>query len=114
MRRFLFYWVLVINLLGLPALLTACSSPTGDEKQAIVQAIQQYLAEDTPAGPFTVIVQQVDEPYARVLIEPEDGNAETATAFLKRDNGMWQVLTIGTAFDRETYDELEIPVSLRV
>ncbi|KAB8140999.1 hypothetical protein F8S13_20975 [Chloroflexia bacterium SDU3-3] len=101
-------WVMVALLLG------ACGGTTDATQAAIIEATRSYLASNAQVGDVSIKVQKVEDTYARVLVDPTDDDAESATVFLKQQNGVWQVLTLGTAFDRETYDELQIPPDLRV
>lgn len=103
----------VCMLLGL-LLIAACSPTANATNQAISAAIQRYLDANAQVGPVTITVQVVQDPFARALIDPADGASESATVFLKREGSVWQVLTLGTAFDTETYDVLHIPPGLRI
>ena len=113
MRRFvLFGWsaVLITLFLGF----VACSPTANATNQAIIAATQRYIDANAQVGRVVITVQAVQEPFARALVDPVDGNSESATVFLKRDASDWQVLTLGSAFDTETYDALQIPQALRL
>jgi hypothetical protein len=95
------------------ALLTACGGRANDT-QAIVDATTQYVKNNSAVSSFIVHVDQVDGDYARTEVTPSDGAADPAWVFLKRQNGQWTALTIGTAFTPEMYRELGIPESLQI
>ena len=108
MRRSL----LVLALLAL-GLLAACG-PARDDTQAIVEATRAYVQANSDVAAFDVQVEQVDGDYARARVVPSDGSTDPAWVFLKRENGAWAGLTIGTAFLPEDYQELGLPRSLQI
>lgn len=108
MNRAVKWWLLVWLVLCV-----ACG-PASNQQAAIIAATQQYIQQNSQVNQVRIDVQAIDGDFARVEVDPVGDTAEPATAFLKRENGTWQVLTIGSAFDRDTYDQYKIPLSLRV
>jgi hypothetical protein len=85
---------------------------TGDN-QAVVAATKNYLATHSyPAG-MKVVVEKVVGDYSRVAITPKDPNSDGALIFLKREHGVWKVLSIGTGWDPADLDKMHIPKSVR-
>ena len=86
---------------------------TADETDdAIVQAAMRYVLRETGVKDPSVVVEKVQDQFARVSVSSLSGSADQATAFLKVDDGKWKVLSIGTAFFPEDLAELGIPASL--
>jgi hypothetical protein len=104
--------ILILALLGL-GLFAACGGPANDN-QAIIDATTTYVKANAAVTNFTVQVEQVDGDYARARVTPTDGSTDTAWVFLKRQDGVWTGLIIGTAFLPENYQQLGIPKSLQI
>ncbi|HEX5692462.1 MAG TPA: hypothetical protein VFX76_20750 [Roseiflexaceae bacterium] len=104
---------LVLMALLALGLLAACGSAP-DDTQAIVEATRTYVQANSDVANFDVQVEQVDGDYARTRVVPSDGSTDPAWVFLKRENGAWTGLTIGTAFLPEDYQQLGIPKSLQL
>jgi hypothetical protein len=104
--------MLILGLLAvtLPLLI---ASP---ENAAIIAAAENYLrANATITTKIHFTVEKIDGDFARVKINPADKSAgDPAWIFLKKKNGKWAGLTLGTAFGPEDYQQLGIPKSLRV
>jgi hypothetical protein len=103
--------ILFLGLLSL-VLLAACG--TTNDKQAIVAATRAYVQANSDVANFDVQVEQVDGDYARARVVPSDNSTDPAWVFLKRQNGAWTGLTIGTAFLPEDYQQFGIPKSLQL
>lgn len=87
----------------------------GDDNAAIIAATKSYVAANSGMSKVTVTVEQVADDFARVKVEPENKNAaDPAWVFLKRRDGKWIGLTLGTSFTTEDYQQLGIPNALRV
>lgn len=81
----------------------------------IIAATKTYVAANSGMTKVTVIVEQVADDFARVKVEPENKNAaDPAWVFLKKKDGKWNGLTLGTSFTTEDYQQLGIPNALRV
>ena len=84
-----------------------------DDKSAIVSAAEKYVAANSAIQKVQVTVEKVDGNYARAKAAPRDASAtDAAWVFLKKQNGTWTGLTLGTSFSPEDYKELGIPRSL--
>lgn len=108
MKPFFFFvlWCLILP----PPLLAE-----GEDHAAIIAATKTYVARMSGMTKFTVTVEQVDGDYARAKVVPEDqGAADPAWVFLKKTDGKWTGLTLGTSFTVSDYQELGIPNALRV
>ena len=82
------------------------------DHEAIMAAAKKYLASQEYASDIGVKVEKVDGDYARVVTVPKN-DMDPALVFMKRENGVWKGLTIGTGFDPEDLAKLHIPTSLR-
>lgn len=100
------FWVLALFV----ALLGGCGAFGQD--QAIIDATRSYVEQNASVGDIGVEVQKVDGDFARALATPPDGATDPAIVFLQRTDGIWQVISLGTAFDREFYEQNNIPPSL--
>jgi hypothetical protein len=86
-----------------------------DETAAIVAATKSYVATTSAITKVTVSVEQVADDFARAKVTPEDSTAaDPAWVFLKKQDGKWTGLVLGTSFTVEDYQQLGIPNALRV
>ena len=86
-----------------------------EENAAIIAAARTYVAQMSGMTKITVTVEQVDGDFARAKVVPEEkGAADPAWVFLKKNDGKWTGLTLGTSFTVSDYQELGIPNALRV
>jgi hypothetical protein len=105
------------KLLFLSSLLVGLSIAVfaGDEEAAIIAATKSYVAANSGMTKITVTIEQVDGDFARAKVAPEDAKAaDPAWVFLKKNEGKWTGLTLGTSFTTEDYQQLGIPNALRV
>jgi len=104
--------------LSLLILIGIAVSPTfakGPEDDAIIAATKSYVATNSGMTKITVAVEQVADDFARAKVTPEDKNAtDPAWVFLKKKDGKWTGLAIGTSFTTEDYQQLGIPNTLRI
>jgi hypothetical protein len=101
--------ILAVLAAALPQLI---ASP---ENAAIIAATKTYVAANSGMTKINVAVEKVEGDFARVKVTPQDaGTADPAWVFLKKNNGKWTGLTLGTAFGPEDYQQLGIPKSLRI
>lgn len=101
--------------LGAALLPLVSSVLAADEKPAIVAATKSYVAANSAIKKINVTVEQVADDFARVKIEPEEAGAtDPAWVFLKKKDGKWTGLVLGTSFTTEDYQQLGIPNALRV
>ena len=107
MRKLLVLCALIV---GLASLLIA-----DDEKPAIIAATKSYVTSNSAITKINVTVEAVDGDYARVKIEPQEAGAtDPAWVFLKKKDGKWTGLVLGTSLTTEDYQQLGIPNALRV
>ena len=86
-----------------------------DNNAAIIAATKSYVAANSGMTKITVTVEQVDGDFARAKVAPENSSAaDPAWVFLKKKDGQWTGLTIGTSFTVEDYQQLGIPNALRI
>jgi hypothetical protein len=87
----------------------------GDEKPAIIAATKSYVAANSAIAKVNVTVDQVLDDFARAKVTPEDANAaDPAWVFLKKTDGKWIGVALGTSFTTEDYQQLGIPNALRI
>ena len=102
--------LLCVALVGLSNLLCA-----DDDKAAIIAATKSYVAANSAMTKVNATVEAIENDFARVKIEPQEtGAADPAWVFLKKKEGKWSGLTLGTSFTTEDYQQLGIPNALRV
>ena len=64
---------------------------------------------------ITVAVEQVADDFARTKVTPQDPQAtDPAWVFLKKKDGKWIGLALGTSFTTEDYQQLGVPNALRI
>jgi hypothetical protein len=86
-----------------------------EDKVAIVAATKSYVAAHSGMTKITVTVEQIEGDFARVKVAPENPHAtDPAWVFLKKTDGKWTGITIGTSFTTEDYQQLGIPNPLRI
>ena len=104
------------KLLLLCALLAASISPSfADDNAAIAAATRTYVAANSGTTKFVVVVEQVADEFARARVVPEDPKAaDPAWVFLKKQDGTWNGLILGSGLTTEDYQQLGIPNALRI
>ena len=85
------------------------------ENAAIIAATKTYVAANSGMTKINVAVEKVDGDFARAKVSPQDaGTADPAWVFLKKKDGKWTGLTLGTSFGPDDYQQFGIPKSLRI
>ena len=85
------------------------------DNAAIVAAARSYVTANSGMTKFVLVVEQVEGDFARAKVVPEEKDAaDPAWVFLKKSDGKWTGLTLGTSFTVSDYQELGIPNALRV
>jgi hypothetical protein len=108
-RFAIIFLVALCALLLLPA--PAFASP---DEAAIIAGTKKYLAANSySVADMKIKVEKVSGDYARVAVEPKKKDMDAAIVFLKREQGSWKGLTLGTGWDPADLDKLHIPKSLR-
>jgi hypothetical protein len=93
------------------SLVFACSGDPEDTR--ILEAAQEYAKTNSDIEVNVELEEVVDE-YARVHVSPADpGQADEAIMYLKKTNGRWEGLAIGTSFSPDDYQSLNIPEKIR-
>jgi hypothetical protein len=105
-----------MKLLGLLcAAIILASQALADDNADIIAATKSYVAATSAIKQVTAVVEQVADDFARVKVTPENANAtDPAWAFLKKKDGKWTGLALGTSFTTEDYQQLAIPNALRI
>lgn len=103
--------LLALTVVGAVALVLAWPRPS--DNQAIIDATRQYVQQTASLPDVRVDVEQISGDYARALVSPIHQETDPATVFLKREDGHWIGLTMGTAFPPEEYNSLGIPAAIR-
>src|SRR5262245_13479974 len=102
-----------LAIVGIVACLGGLAACGSNEQQAVIDAVTAYLVANGAPEQSKVEVQKIDGDYARVEVIPPPDTTDPALAFLKRENGRWTVLALGTGFPPEDLDKLGIPASIR-
>jgi hypothetical protein len=96
------------------AILLANTVACHDQRELIAVAARQYVTQQSGISDVEINVEKVDGDYARVSIKPRDpAKADPGWVFLKRENGTWRGLAIGTDFSSDDLKQRGIPISLQ-
>jgi len=102
-------------LLLCPLIAAAMLQIFANDNEAIAAATRNYVTTNSGMTKFVVVVEQVADDFARARVVPEDPKAaDPAWVFLKKKDGKWTGLIIGTGLTTEDYQQLGIPNALRV
>jgi hypothetical protein len=102
-------------LLLCPLLALFAPSIWAEDNAAIIAATKSYVAANSAITKVNVNVEQIADDFARVKVTPEDGNtADPAWVFLKKKDGQWTGIALGTSFTTEDYQQMGIPNALRI
>jgi tetratricopeptide (TPR) repeat protein len=83
-------------------------------KADIAAATMAYARRNPDmAEPLYAEVQRVQNDYARVWVEPVNQQIDGVIAFMQRQNDAWVLLTFGTGFGPEVFEEYAIPPALQ-
>jgi len=105
------------KLLFIGAVLIGMTIPlcAADDNAAIIAATKSYVAANSAISKIDVTVEQVVDDFARAKVTPQDPNAaDPAWVFLKKKDGKWTGLILGTGLTTEDYQQLGIPNALRI
>lgn len=95
--------------------LLAGGALAGNEDGAIIAATKSYVGANSDIKKITATVEQISDDFARVKVTPENPNAaDPAWVFLKKKDGKWTGIALGTSFTTEDYQQLGIPNALRI
>lgn len=99
----------------LAAALAAIATEASEDNAAIIAATKSYVAANSGMTKVTVTVEQIAGDFARVKVAPEDSKAaDPAWVFLKKSEGKWTGLVLGSSLTTEDYQQLGIPNALRI
>jgi hypothetical protein len=88
---------------------------TAGEEEAVTIAAKKYVAAHSVVSAFHVWIEKIEGDYARVKVAPNDpSQTDPAWVFLKREEGVWHGLIMGTGFSPEDYKKLHIPASVQL
>lgn len=91
-------------------ILAAASVAGAGGKTSVITATEHYVAANSGIGKVHVVVEKVSGNYARAKVAPSDPEAaDAAWVFLRKQNGAWIGVTLGTSFSPDDYRELGIP-----
>ncbi len=86
-----------------------------NENDEVITAARKYVAAHSAVSGFDASVEKIEGDYARVKVTPKNaGETDPAWVFLKREEGVWRGLTIGTFFTPDDYAEFHIPPSIQL
>lgn len=79
----------------------------------ILEAAQEYAKTNSDIK-VNVEVDEVVDDYARVQVSPDDPTqSDEAIMYLKKINGRWEGIAIGTSFSPDDFQALHIPEKIR-
>jgi hypothetical protein len=104
--------LVLFALIGLS--MTRVFAKENEDNPAVIAATKSYVAANSGMTKITVTVEQVDGDFARAKVAPDSNATDLAWVFLKKKDGKWTGLTLGTSFTTEDYQQLGIPNSLRI
>ena len=102
----------LLTVLMICSRMLAATFSDSDNKATIATAAEKYVVANSAISNLRVTIEKVDGSYARAKATPRDGATDPAWVFLKKQNGAWIGLTLGTSFTPEDYREFGIPRGL--
>jgi hypothetical protein len=95
--------------LAATCLQVGCDSNSGHDL-ALEESLEKYYFANTSGIEKVRIAELcVDGDAAKALMTPVDVDFDSATAFMKKKNGVWVGVDFGTGFEEETLTKLGIP-----
>ena len=104
-----------LTVLLLSLLVFACDrfAPASDQDAALLTAAQSYVRENSVGNAeFNVRVIRKSGDHARLRVESTRNDTDPAMLFMKRENGQWKGLSLGTGFPPDDLRALGIPPEL--
>lgn len=92
---------------------TSSSLTPNDEELDIIAAARDYLDEVSDVNSTDLSIVAIQGDYVRILATPPPDVADPATVFLKKTDGGWEGIALGTMFTQDDFDALGIPNALR-
>lgn len=84
------------------------------DQQAVIEATRAYVKTVSAVSDARVTAEKVVGEHARAKVESPDASTTPAYVFLRKQQGRWKALDLGTGFDAAYYDTHGIPASLRL
>lgn len=91
---------------------TVCSA---SDKKEIMSSIKYYLDHGNSAIAFDrvqIMKERCLDNFASAIVHPKQNETDDATVYLKKENGQWKVLLLGTDFG-DALSKLQVPKELR-
>ena len=83
------------------------------ETASIVFAATDYVKKNSGRNmEFRITIEDVSGDFARARVDPLKKETDPALVYLKRTEGKWDGLTIGTSFQNSDLKELGVPKNL--
>ena len=83
------------------------------ETAAIVSAATDYVKKNSDRNmEFRITMEDVSGDFARARVDPLKKETDPALVYLKRTQGKWEGLIIGTSFQNSDLKELGVPKDL--
>jgi hypothetical protein len=89
------------------------STDTKDQ-DALIEATRAYVKAVSAVQDVRVTIEKVAGDLARARVEAVDNSTSPAFVFLRKQQGRWKGIDLGTGFDNAYYEQQGIPASLRV
>jgi hypothetical protein len=83
-----------------------------DDREALLDAASDHVKASAAGVVFSVSVAAREGDFARIRVIPMKAGAERATLYMKRENGAWRALDMGTAVACETLSAAGMPDSV--
>lgn len=90
--------------------MTPTTTTVADE--ALLAATRAYVLRESAYQTIAIQSARVDGDYARLFVEPVGVEGDPAIVFMKRVNGQWQGLSLGTGFPPDDLRAMGVPESL--
>lgn len=85
----------------------------GAETAAIISAATDYVKKNSARDmEFRITIEQVSSDFARARVDPIKKETDPALVYLKRSQGKWEGLIIGTSFQNSDLKKLGVPKNL--
>ncbi|HUR80883.1 MAG TPA: DUF3828 domain-containing protein [Thermoanaerobaculia bacterium] len=110
MRTAIAFLLAITLLAGCTAKQERPAAPSDDD--ALIAAARAYVAKESVVPSSKITVSGKSGDYVRLQVEAVDGQTDPATVFMKRVNGTWTGLSLGTGFPPDDLRALGIPEAL--
>ena len=83
------------------------------DQDALIDATRAYVKTVSDVQDLRLTLEKQQGEFARVRVEAVDGSTGPALVFVRKQQGRWKPLDLGTGFDAAYYDRHGIPAALR-